>query len=358
MVIKFFQRRAIIFSTMFFTIIYILLVINQDANTIMNNNIQFVESKIINIAKRVIVEETEALKQLSTDIPKDFTALVKYIINLKGKIILTGIGKSGYIAHKIAASFASTGTTAIYVHPAEASHGDLGMIEHNDLVIMLSNSGETKELQDIINYCKKFIIKIAGITMNYNSTLTKNSDFKLVIPKKNEVSSISAPTTSSLMMLCLGDALITSVHETKEFSKDDFYTYHPGGKIGANLIKVQELMRIEESLPTINPKTSFQDTLVIMTKKSLGCALIIDNNLRLIGIITDGDLRRNSHNFTQLKYASDLMTVKPIQIEPSRLATEALAVMNQNKITSIPVTENGTLKGLVHIHDLIRAGVT
>jgi arabinose-5-phosphate isomerase len=187
----------------------------------------------ISLAQKSILEQSGALQLLAHNIPDDFSALVEYILKFKGRVVLMGMGKSGYIAKKIAASLSSTGTPAFYIHPGEASHGDLGMITEVDMVIMISNSGETKELFDTINYCKRFNIKIAAITMNIESTLGKNSDFLLSLPLQNETSSVSAPTTSSLMTLSLGDALVTTLHQLKGFTKEDFKVFHPGGKLGA-----------------------------------------------------------------------------------------------------------------------------
>jgi len=309
------------------------------------------------IAKRVILEESIALNKLSENLSEDFSKIVDYIVDFKGRVILTGIGKSGYIAHKIAASFSSTGTASFYLHPAEASHGDLGMITEHDLVIMLSNSGETKELFDIINYCKRFAIKIVAMTMQANSNIATNSDFLLVIPILKEASLIAAPTTSALMMLALGDALTIAVQERKGFSSEDFHVYHPGGKIGANLLKVKDLMRISNQIPILYEDTPFADTVLIMTQKSLGCAIVVNDDLNLIGIITDGDLRRHINDFNSLKYAKDLMTINPKYILESQLAKEALFIMNSKSITSIPVVEDRKVIGIIHIHDLLRVGI-
>lgn len=310
------------------------------------------------VAKRVILKESNALIALADNLPSDFDKLIDYIISFKGRVILTGIGKSGYIAHKIAASLASTGTVALYLHPAEASHGDLGMVTENDLVFMLSNSGETKELFDIMKYCKRFSIKIVAMTMNSGSTIAVNSDFLLLIPKIKEVSDIAAPTTSAIMMLSLGDALTTAIHEARGFSEDDFRMYHPGGRIGTNLIRVESLMRVNDQLPIVYENTSFADTILIMNQKSLGCAIVVDENFQLIGIITDGDLRRHIHDKIAMKYASDVMTLSPKQISPLKLAGEALGIMNSKSITSIPVTKDNIVIGIIHIHDLLRAGIS
>lgn len=311
-----------------------------------------------NIATRVIDEQNQALSILKNNLPVDFERLVDHIINFSGRIILTGIGKSGYIAHKIAASFASTGTASFYIHPAEASHGDLGMITEQDLVIMLSNSGETKELSDIINYCKRFAIKIVGMTMNVDSTLASNSDFLLPIPAIKEASLIAAPTTSALLMLALGDALTVSVQEAKGFSKDDFRLYHPGGKIGANLLKVSDLMHKKDNLPLVFENTAFTETIIIMTNKGLGCALVVsETNGELIGLISDGDLRRHINDKIELKYAKDVMNANPVSVPSSLLASEALFIMNSKSITVLPVTKNNITEGAIHIHDILKAGV-
>jgi arabinose-5-phosphate isomerase len=312
--------------------------------------------KYLNAAQRVIDEEIKALEVLKGRIPEDFDKIVDYISALKSRIILTGMGKSGYIARKIAASFASTGTAAFYIHPAEASHGDLGMITEQDLVIMLSKSGETAELYDIINYCKRFAIKIAGMTTNKDSTLGKNSDFLLLMPNLPEASLIAAPTTSSLIMLALGDALTTTVQEVKGFNKDDFFIFHPGGRIGATLIKVKDLMKVGADLPLVHEDTKFTDAIIIITQKKLGSAIVVDRNMHLQGIITDGDLRRHINDEMKLKCARDTMTPSPIHIGSENLVTEALCTMNQKSITILPVVQDKVVIGAIHIHDIIRSG--
>jgi arabinose-5-phosphate isomerase len=309
-------------------------------------------------AERVISEEATALNILKSQIPTDFSKVVEAILSLKGRLIILGIGKSGYIARKIAASLASTGTPAFYIHPAEASHGDLGMITKADMVFMLSNSGESRELFDTINYCKRFAIKIIAATMNPDSTLAKNSDFLLTIPTIKEASLLSAPTTSALMMLALGDAIVVSLHEAKGFSKDDFLTFHPGGKIGANLIKIKDLMLTGTAIPFINPDYSITRVAGIITEKKLGCAIVVDNNQTLIGIITDGDLRRNIDKDLKTLKAEDLMTTSLIFVRSDILASEALSVMNNKSITILPVNDHDDkVIGIIHIHDVLKAGV-
>ncbi len=311
----------------------------------------------VTLAKDSILDQSKALHVLAHDIPHDFSDLVEYILKFKGRVVLMGMGKSGYIAKKIAASLASTGTPAFYIHPGEASHGDLGMITEIDMVIMLSNSGETKELFDTINYCKRFNIKIAAITMNGNSTLGKSSDFLLKLPTQSETSSISAPTTSSLMTLSIGDALVTTLHQSKGFTKEDFKIFHPGGKIGTNLLKVSDVMKGEGDLPIVQESTKFTEVLITMNEKCLGCAIVLNKDDGIIGIITDGDLRRHINESLGSKRAKDVMTSNPRTIADNALATEAISIMNQKSITVLPVTRENQLVGVVHIHDILRHGV-
>jgi len=311
----------------------------------------------LEIAKNVINRQSRALEILSDNIPSDFPALVDHILKLKGRVILVGMGKSGYIAKKIAASLASTGTPAFFIHPSEASHGDLGMITDIDLVIMLSNSGETKELFDTVNYCKRYNIPIAAITMKEHSSLANNSDFLLTLPIQSESSTLSAPTTSALMTLSLGDALVTALHEAKGFTQDDFKLFHPGGKIGANLLKVTDVMRSGSKLPIIKAHDTFIDTIVIMTEKCLGCAVILDDNGHVSGIVTDGDLRRHIKDDLATLKAENVMTTMPLSINAKALATEALFIMNDKAITVLPVVDDKKLIGIIHIHDILKAGI-
>jgi len=311
----------------------------------------------LEIAKNVINRQSRALEILSDNIPSDFPALVDHILKLKGRVILVGMGKSGYIAKKIAASLASTGTPAFFIHPSEASHGDLGMITDIDLVIMLSNSGETKELFDTVNYCKRYNIPIAAITMKEHSSLANNSDFLLTLPIQSESSTLSAPTTSALMTLSLGDALVTALHEAKGFTQDDFKLFHPGGKIGANLLKVTDVMRSGSKLPIIKAHDTFIDTIVIMTEKCLGCAVILDDNGHVSGIVTDGDLRRHIKDDLATLKAENVMTTMPLSINAKALATEALFIMNDKAITVLPVVDDKKLVGIIHIHDILKAGI-
>lgn len=305
----------------------------------------------------VINQEKESLEVLSKNIPDDFEKVVKLLLEMKGRFIVSGIGKSGYIANKIAASVASTGTHAFYVHPSEASHGDLGMIGKEDVVMLLSASGGTKELSDMINYCKRYGIPLIGMTMKEESILATSADYLLNIPKVVEASSIAAPTSSAIMMLALGDALMVSLYEAKGFSKEDFKLLHPGGKIGANLLKVKDLMHVGDTLPSVKTSTIMSDVLITMTSKGFGTSAVLDDNDNLIGIITDGDLRRHMDSDLVKLSAKEVMSANPMKAHPNLLAIEALKQMNDKSVTSLLVEENNKLCGIVHIHDLLRAGV-
>lgn len=312
---------------------------------------------ILETAINVINQERDSLNLLLDHMPKDFTKAVTLLLEMKGRLIVSGIGKSGYIANKIAASVASTGTHASYIHPAEASHGDLGMISKEDVVMLLSASGETKELCDIINYCKRFQIPLIGMTMKDQSILAQNADLVLKIPQVQEASDIAAPTSSAVMMLALGDALMVSLYESKGFSKEDFKLLHPGGKIGANLLKVQDLMHIGDTVPVVSENAIMSEVLLVMTKKGFGTTAVIDSHENLTGIITDGDLRRHMHESIVNMSAKEVMSLNPKRIAPKTLAIEALTMMNNKNITSLLVEENNKLCGIIHIHDLLRAGV-
>ncbi len=312
----------------------------------------------IKIAKATIDREIEGLKALEKALGKNFRDAVKLITACSGKLIVSGMGKSGHIANKIAATFASTGTTAIFVHPAEASHGDLGMITKDDLVILLSNSGETAELKDIIFYCKRFGIPIISIVRRKTSTLVESSNIAFILPEVPEVSSVAAPTTSTTMMLAWGDALAMAVMDSKGFSNDDFGIFHPGGKLGSQFIKVEQLMVKGKALPVIKETDKMKDVLKTMTEKKLGSAVATDKAGKLVGLITDGDLRRHMDQVIVSKTAKDLLNRNPKTIKPSTLAVEALGIMNRSSITSLLVCDsNKKLCGMIHIHHLLSAGI-
>jgi arabinose-5-phosphate isomerase len=272
---------------------------------------------------------------------------------------VTGMGKSGHIARKIAATLASTGTPAFFVHPAEAGHGDLGMIARDDVIIMISNSGETAELRAILDYAKRFDVKIIGLTSRAESTLSSLSDVALCLPDAREACPIGmAPTTSTLLQLAMGDALALALLEDRGFNAAQFKTFHPGGLLGAALTHVKEIMHKAPRLPLVAPQTPMAEALVIMTQKSFGCLGIVDDHGKLIGILTDGDLRRHMSRGLIDQMIADVMTPKPHTITPEMLASEALEHLNTAKITALFVVdgENRPI-GLVHVHDLLRQGV-
>ena len=268
------------------------------------------------------------------------------------------MGKSGHIGSKIAATLASTGTPSFFVHPGEASHGDLGMITNDDIVVAISNSGETKELSDIIIYCKRYGIPLIAITKNADSALGRAGDILLQLPNDGEACPLGlAPTSSTTATLVLGDILAVCLLERKGFSKTDFRQRHPGGKLGSFLQKVSDLMHKGNEIPLVNENASMQEALLMMTSKMLGCVGIIDKQGNLEGIITDGDLRRCLSPDMLTKTAGELMTRSPKTIRPDILAAEAVNLMNGKGITQLFVTEDDKPVGIIHLHDCLRAGV-
>ncbi len=280
------------------------------------------------------------------------------ILASHGRVILSGMGKSGHIARKIAATMASTDTPAYFVHPAEASHGDLGMITTEDIIIMISNSGETPELKDMIEYSRRFGIPLAAITSRANSTLARAADHLLLLPKVPEACPLGiAPTTSTTMQLALGDALAMALLAARGFTRERFQDFHPGGKLGDILRRVRDVMHPRDDLPLVRPRTSMRETLLTMTGRRFGCAGIIDDDGHLVGIITDGDLRRAMEEHPDLLKlkAAQVMTPSPKTLPPGELAAAALHYMNRNKITVVfVVDEGGHPVGIVHIHDLLK----
>ncbi|MBI1274764.1 KpsF/GutQ family sugar-phosphate isomerase [bacterium] len=312
--------------------------------------------------RAVLEQEIEGLKALENELDHHFTDAVRLIAEAKGRLITSGMGKSGHVARKMAATFASTGTPAFFVHPGEASHGDLGMIMPGDVALVLSNSGETAELHDLITYCTRFSIPMIGMVRRKSSALVDASRVALVLPETPEASPVKAPTTSTTMMLALGDALAVAVMQLKGFSTEDFGIFHPGGKLGKAFVRVQDLMHADDSLPKVKPAAPMSEVIVEISQKGFGCAVVVDGDLdgrggHIEGIITDGDLRRHMGEQLIKAKAGDVMTKGPRTIRPQALATEALAIMNEKSITSLLVAEDGALKGLVHIHDLLRAGI-
>lgn len=308
-------------------------------------------------ASRVLQEEAAALAALSDRIGEDFARAVDLILVAEGRVIVSGMGKSGHIARKIAATLASTGTPAHFVHPAEASHGDLGMMIRGDVVLVLSNSGETPELADLVAYTRRFSIPLIGVAGRRDSTLMRAADVGLLLPDLPEACGVGiVPTTSTTMMLGLGDALAVALMQSRAFTPEHFRLFHPGGRLGARLSHVRDLMHGEESLPLVAPGAAMSDVLLAITQKGFGVAGVVEGG-RLVGVITDGDLRRNMDGLLS-RTAGEVMTHEPRTIGPDALAEEAVAQMNALKITSLFVTgEAGEILGLIHIHDCLRAGV-
>jgi arabinose-5-phosphate isomerase len=309
-------------------------------------------------ARRVLTQEADALVRLAEDLDERIGRALDILSGVTGRVIITGMGKSGHIARKIAATFASTGTPAQFVHPAEASHGDLGMVTAGDAVVALSNSGETFELADIISYTRRWSIPLIAITANATSTLGAAADVTLPLPKVGEAGSMAiAPTTSTTMMLALGDALAVALLERKGFSTEDFRALHPGGKLGQKLLRVADLMHVGKELPLISVESGMQEAILEMTAKTYGCVGAIDADGRLAGIVTDGDLRRHMNVDLMHRTVREVMTAHPRTIRPGALAAEALHVMNEKSITSLFVLEDGKPVGIVRLHDCLKAGV-
>jgi len=288
-----------------------------------------------------------------------FNSALELIQNIRGRVIVTGMGKSGHIGRKIAATFASTGTLSSYVHPGEASHGDLGMIAADDLIIALSNSGGTAELSSIIGYANRYDIPLIAITAGAGSALDKGADVTLLLPKAEEACHVTqAPTTSTLMTLAVGDALAVSLMKIRGFTSDDFHRFHPGGKLGAALKKISEVMRPIKPAYLCDEDTPLTDAIGQINAAGVGCVGIVDKRGNLSGIITDGDLRRSYGDITPQSLVSAIMTQDPISLHPDDLAAKGLNILSQKKITSLFVLDD-TAKpvGLIHIHDFLEEGV-
>lgn len=318
--------------------------------------------EIMASAQKTLTAEKNALELMIERVNENFAHVAEKILNLQGRVIVTGMGKPGHIGKKIAASLASTGTPAFFVHPAEASHGDLGMVTRNDLVLALSNSGESKELFDIINYCKRFGVPLVAITSAPDSTLGKAADYVLQIPNKTEAPEACpfnmAPTTSMIETLAMGDALTVALMNMRGFTKELYHDRHPGGKLGNVLVKVQDLMAKGDALPVVADTATMAEALLEMTKKTLGCVGVVSSDNKLLGMITDGDLRRHMSGDLPTKSVKEVMNPNPITISGNILGSEAVALMNAKKITNIFIVddENHPI-GLIHMHHLLAAGV-
>ena len=287
-----------------------------------------------------------------------FAAAVELVLAAKGRVIVTGLGKSGHVARKIAATFASTGTPAFFVHSAEASHGDLGMITADDVIVALSWSGEQPEMKNLITYAKRFRIALVAMTAEPDSTLGQAADVALTLPKAREACPHNlAPTTSSLMLLALGDALAIALLEGRGFTSVDFSVLHPGGKLGAMLKYTRDLMHTGDAVPLRPLGTRMSDALVEMSSKGFGCVGITDARGHITGIVTDGDLRRHMRPDLMTALVDDVMTRNPKTISRDLLASEALEMLNSSKITALIVTDANKPVGIVHLHDILRAGV-
>ena len=323
----------------------------------------------IDAARRVLATEARALDRLAETLTADFARAVDMLGAAAGRIVVSGMGKSGHIARKIAATLASTGAPALYIHPGEASHGDLGMIApEGDAIMVLSNSGKTPELADIATYAKRFRVPLVAVVgpdaaAGTGAFLAEQADIALVLPPAPEACPMGlAPTTSTTMMLALGDALAIALLERRGFTPREFRMLHPGGRLGrAAVVRVRDIMHSGDAVPLVAPDTAMSDTLVEMTKKSLGCAGIVDAHGRLVGIITDGDLRRHMSADLLTRESREVMTAGPRTIGADALASEALGLMNgiagQREITSLFVVDGGRPIGILHIHDCYRAGV-
>ena len=313
---------------------------------------------ILTTGRRVIAQEADALATLADGLGQDFADATELMVKARGRVVVCGMGKSGHVARKIAATLASTGTPAQFVHPAEASHGDLGMMTRDDVVLLLSNSGETPELANVIAHTRRFKIPLIGVASKQYSTLLKQANVAILLPPAPEACAMGlAPTTSTTMTLALGDALAVALMEHRQFTPDNYRDFHPGGHLGARLSKVRDLMHSD--LPIVSKDTEMGEALLVISKKGFGVVGVTNTDGTLAGIVTDGDLRRNMNGLLDMA-AGDVMTANPQTIRPGALAEEAVAVMNERKITCLFVVDqdqNETAIGILHIHDCLRAGV-
>ena len=309
-------------------------------------------------ARKVLKIEQDALAALADSLDGPFVAALDLIAQASGRVVITGMGKSGHVGNKIAATMASTGQPAFFVHPGEASHGDLGMVQQDDVVVALSNSGETSELSDIIAFTRRYSIGLIGMTGRAGSTLAEAADVALVIPGSPEACSIGmAPTTSTTVMLALGDALAVCLLERKGFTAQDFRNFHPGGKLGQRLLKVADLIHTGDKIPLIGEDAPMSEALLEMTAKSFGVVGVTDADGKILGIITDGDLRRHMSTDLINQRADAVMTPGGVTVKPNQIASEAVAIMNEHKITALFCVEDDRPLGILHIHDCLRAGV-
>ena len=317
------------------------------------------KEEIIALGRHVLDMEWDAIRKVSENLGDSFYQAVQTMFNTKGRVIVTGMGKSGHVGKKIAATLASVGTPAFFVHPGEASHGDLGMFTTDDTILALSYSGESKELADVIAFSRRFGITLISMVGNADSTLAKASDIVICYPEFQEACSFGmAPTTSTTVSLAMGDALAMTLLEMKGFSKEQYRVRHPGGKLGALLLKVRELMAVGDELPLVKNDSLMSDTLIEMTQKKLGCVGVIDDDGSFVGMVTDGDLRRHICPDLLAHKTAEVMTVAPMVIEDENmLAVEAVRILNEKQITNIFVVKDKKPIGLLHLHHCLTAGV-
>ena len=313
--------------------------------------------KIQEIGKFVIETEASALSKLASDLPTDFAAAIDAILKTEGRVVVSGVGKSGHVGRKIAATLASTGTPASFVHATEASHGDLGMITPNDFCLLISNSGETSELYDILAHTRRFGILTAVISSSKNSTLIQAADFKLLLTDAPEACTIGmAPTTSTILTMALGDALAVALMEQRDFKPEDFKVLHPGGNLGLQMLTVSQLMRNKGEMAIVKDDQTMSSVVSCMTQSSFGVAILVDEFGTLAGIITDGDLRRNINDILSFS-PKDIATLNPTSVKQTDLVSVALEKMEKSKVYAIVVIENGKPIGLLRMHDVLRSGI-
>ena len=309
------------------------------------------------VAKFVIETEAAALSRLASDLPKDFSKTIEAMLKTRGKVVVSGVGKSGHVGRKIAATLASTGTPANFVHATEASHGDMGMITPDDFCLLISNSGETAELKDILAHSRRFGISTAVISSSFDSSIMQAADFKLLLTTAPEACMIGmAPTTSTTLTMALGDALAVALMEQRDFKPDDFKILHPGGNLGLQMVTVSQLMRNRSEIAILVDDLRMRDVVSCMTETGFGVAVLVDKKGILSGVITDGDLRRNITNILTLS-PRDIATLNPISVKPTDLLSVALEKMEKSKTYTIVVVENNQPVGLLRMHDVLRSGI-
>ncbi len=310
------------------------------------------------VARKTLELEANGLRALSDSLDDRFSQALDILSEVSGRVVITGMGKSGHIGRKMAATFASTGTPSQYVHPGEASHGDLGMITEADAVIALSNSGETSELSDLLQHCRRFSIPLIAITSRAGSTLDTFATVGLILPNVPEADTMGlAPTTSTTMSLALGDALAVALLNRKGFTASDFKTLHPGGKLGRQLLRIRDIMHSGDEVPVVPEAATMAEVVVEMTRKRFGCVGVLDAAGALIGVVTDGDLSRHMSDTVLGQPVTAIMTRNPISTRPESLAMEVLGDMNARKIGAVFVVEDRKPVGILHLHDVLRAGI-